>query len=90
MLRNEMRAVCWRKFGPYGGPEGKERSQYFNEITGYVHNLDAKVVITGGSLGIQFLRIFPLLYCTEIPPKIDFPLHLLIHIVNLTGLSFMY
>jgi hypothetical protein len=37
-----------RKFGPYGGPEGKERSQYFNEITGYVHNLDAKVVITGG------------------------------------------
>jgi hypothetical protein len=56
-----------RKFGPYGGPEGKERSQYFNEITGYVHNLDAKVVITGGSLGIQFLRFNWVVFCKGDP-----------------------
>lgn len=56
-----------RKFGPYGGPEGKKRSQYFNEITGYVHNLDAKVVLAGGSLGIQFLRFNWVVFCKGDP-----------------------
>lgn len=56
-----------RKCGPYGRPKGKERSQYFNEITGYVHNLDAKVVLTQGSLGIQFLRFNWVVFCKGDP-----------------------
>lgn len=56
-----------RKFGPYGGPKGKETSQYFDEIIGYVHNLDAEIVLAQGSSGIKFLKFNWVVFCKGDP-----------------------